>query len=438
MNILRYLRRNAVDLLVIIYIVGLSICMPVANTENWFAELVREKEFLDLFGNNEILLPPVYPALVWLLSKLNDSLLVLRLWGVVQGYLLYMLTVYAISKSIRIVSSNRGGSLNRSLSRLAGLVAFVTVYFYSDYMLLYDFTITVITLQAAIICLFLNRIDICRDDNTKKQGRRLRWMIYGATIFLITVKHSNGLVYLFAVFVLDIILTINQYMQMRVILTERMATGKFIRHVASLLTVLFLLFYIARFDPIKEFVIASLEAKGGAVAISNRFSEYLSRVLVSVNQNALTLTCAFNCLLVTRIGARERNRVMPRGLGHGLQVLLVIWIVYLLHRDYPNGNIGALSELWLSAKIIIIMLYVIAKLTIIRLDPSGTSELSHIISNEQELVSCWVVWVILGLGAMIGNLTSGGIGYNGLYFVICLILIDFILAENVSSQRREA
>ena len=61
----------------------------IPNTEGWFVELTSNKNLLDIIGNDEILLPPLYPLFIWLLNKISSQLIFLRLIGFVFGFLLY-------------------------------------------------------------------------------------------------------------------------------------------------------------------------------------------------------------------------------------------------------------------------------------------------------------------------------------------------------------
>jgi len=432
-------------------VIVLACFIPMPATEGWFLELTRNMSLGQILVNDEILLPPIYPILIWLIGCLNDSVLLYRLLGVVVGFLLYRSTAQCLALFL--------SALNLTILRTemwpckaAALLTLLYAIASSTYLLLYDFAVIVLLVQVEVmrnifICIFgSKKLPISFRKPLKNNFSTLacsfalityrkRW-IYIA--FLLSVglglKHSNMLVFAVGL-ILICILTCS---------FDKQIFGGLVAVVSGMIIFFLveaLIYVLAGGNSLTflSFLGASVGAKGGGQSIYLFLSSFVV-TLISIGLSIQSWTMGLLLIAPSALSVlRKSSDLICVSQGNikeftydgfirwiaALDIALLTGILVFSEKDLVYlilaGSLGLL--LWSSIGILFVKAYKFINGK--RIPLAGSQELISIKPFYAALVG-----FSFGLVVALANVTSAGLGYNGVYICFALFLsIFFAFAE---------
>ena len=91
--------------ILVLFILFFEAFKVVPPTEGWFTALTKDKNLGQIIINDEILLTPIYPLFIWLVSKLSYQIIFLRFIGIIFGLCLYFESAKLIKKGTLLINS---------------------------------------------------------------------------------------------------------------------------------------------------------------------------------------------------------------------------------------------------------------------------------------------------------------------------------------------
>jgi hypothetical protein len=421
----------------IFMIVFFSFLAPAANTEGWFTELTRGRGLLEILTADDILLPPLYPLIIRFIGFFGDHLVVFRITGIVLALFLFRLTYLCLNTTIRALGANPTAAIN-----LAGMTSLYLVVFcfgLSNYLLLYDFTILVMAIQ--ILCLFYTLkvflLTVRREDVTKLAPISSSPEVYAAKsafwgLVGIALKHSNMGVHFIFLAITYVLLLFHSRATRSAAFAFAAATIVIILSTGSVL------FFIAAWHPTIEFgnflnfILPSLEAKGGAGSITDFSSSTLQQwyLLFTRNYVLLLTTSIAYCAWIRRGSvfsffnrylANENLFIVGIMLKTAIITCNAILIIFTC-RSLLVEYVPLILEIFIISTTILFVSGVTLRIVrsgapFLRRQPSG--QLGEIFTDNSLLI---LIWLLASIGCILGNAISSSIGYNGMYIGLAMAI----------------
>ena len=387
----------------------------VPNTEGWFVELTYDKNFIEIIGNDEILLPPLYPLFIWFLSKISNQLIFLRFIGLGIGFLLFNQTEKLIRRVTYFLINDKEKKILINLS--SKLLSITLIYFISEnstYLLWYDFTVIVLTIQIFIINLFLLSID---NFNLNKKNQKNYFLLGTFLIFGVLLKHSNmGIFLLFfqlSMFLIWLLFKKDRQWLNRIFMWQGVSIG-------FCLILVLLNFLVEQNNFLNQFLSASVAAKGGVEIVINFIMNGLDHLVKELKRIDTLLLGIFLFLYF-------RNFSYSKYIGIFLFNLYFAYCIFSSNYNLAGYSIKIIVILFVSCLMIFIENLIYKNFSL--------EEFSLNKNNFNKLV----IILFGSIGCLLGNFTSAGLGYNGYYIglVISLILQQTFFIELIKFTEQE-
>jgi hypothetical protein len=402
---------------IIVFAILLSDALrPVPSTEGWFEALTSGKDWIQILTDDEILLPPLYSFIIWIIKKISSQLIFLRLIGIAVGMTLYRQTTLLVSE-LRHLPQRRCLRIDLATKIIAAcMIIFVQVN--STYLIWYDFTVVLLLLQVYISG---KLIKCLRKDNS---SCRSNIAVGFLSALIILFKHSNGLVYSSAV-IFAMILAYS------FIPSKRMCALQIIMGFACGCLLIFLgisILSVLREDTkwLQSFLTSSAEAKGGFVRI---FSFLSVAYKLLIDQSSRIDIFFLGLIQIGKIAIMsnimdvkyQRLAIVIRWKRYCCVIPAIESILLIRLLDMKNSSPLAMAYLGYFVSIgISIVLCVILALVFWKKGIESTLILKEKIAAD--LAGVYGLLSILGLSAYLGNATSAGVGYNGMYILITIFI----------------
>ena len=378
----------------------------IPATEGWFTELTLNKNIIQIFLNDEILLPPLYPLFINIINKFSHQLIILRLIGIAFGFLLYEQTSITIKRGLEILLEEKRNLPIFKISKIFGALLIFYIINISSYLIWYDFTILVLIFQLLILNLALYAIKSNHQQKSKFYNFAGILLILG--IFL---KHSNmGIYFVFMQFSFLGIALASKH--------ERIYIYNLFKWqiIAALLIFISLNIYIFldKNYSIYNFLDASLNAKGGALIVGKFILNGFNHIFNEIKKFELIF-------MGLCIYAYFKN-LKIRGLNF-IFIYNFLWSYFMIKGFY---NLSGFSVQAISILVICNLFYCFERLIL------NFRSLKNL-RNEKIFLFIFL-YTSSSLGCLIGNFTSAGLGYNGYYIglIIGIILQICFLYESLS------
>lgn len=415
-----------------------SFYMPSPVTEGWFTTLVDDRSIRDILIAKDILLLPGYAIIIKIITSLSEELILLRFIGLLLGIVLAIALESVARITFRITSPNLSKNLTEATSPTVALLTIIYIINNSNYLLLYDFTMLVMIIQTFLLAIMLKYFSKInkRDEHRKEIYIFLSGLLVGIGVY---IKHSN--------------LGITALVYSHFYAIETIIARKYrdlIIYLLAVMSIFFLSIITLALNNINigdgisnslQMLNSSAEAKGGLKQIM----QFIANSQSILADNALSPLGIIGVMVSSTLFATYliNSQVIRGSIANKWGKYIIIFcnissLIAMLHivsdKNIVFANISILSTMITFMLIIYSsMLKIMSKFSYLGIKIDWTlCEL-----NNYTWIS--ISWLIASATCIVGNMTSAGLGYNGLFLGVAFAwyIVLYNMTNIIISMRRD-